>query len=90
MKRKKTIDVCDVIIPVYNAPDWVKYCVYALMTNTDKKAINKIYLLNDNSNALTLDCLNNLRQKYGNVIEVITNEQNLGFVKNVNKGFVAW
>ena len=77
---------CDIIIPVYNAPEWVKLCVYALMQNTPKENLNKVYLLDDNSNKYTKNSLNNLKEKYGNVIQIETNEKNLGFVKNVNKG----
>lgn len=76
---------CDVIIPIYNAPDWTKLCVYAVMQNTSRECLNKIYLMNDNSNAQTLNMLLNLKDKYGDVIELITNENNLGFVKNCNK-----
>lgn len=77
---------CDVIIPVYNAPEWVKLCVYSLIKNTPKEFLNKVYLLDDNSNLSTKECLNNLKQKYGKIIQIETNENNLGFVKNVNKG----
>lgn len=77
---------CDVIIPVYNAPEWVKLCIYALMQNTSKEILNKVYLLDDNSNNYTKNCLNNLKEKYGNIIQIETNKENLGFVKNVNKG----
>lgn len=77
---------CDVIIPIYNAPEWVKLCVYAVMQNTQKKYLNKIYLLDDNSNDYTKNCLVNLKEKYGDIIQIETNHENLGFVKNVNKG----
>ncbi len=77
---------CDVIIPVYNAPEWVKLCIYALIQNTPKEYLNKIYLLDDNSGNYTKNCLNNLKQKYSSMIQIETNKQNLGFVKNVNKG----
>ena len=77
---------CDIIIPIYNAPEWVKLCIYALIKNTPKKYINKIYLLDDNSDNYTKNCLNNLKDKYGNIIKIETNKENLGFVKNVNKG----
>ena len=51
---------CDVIIPVYNAPEWVKLCVYAVIKNTSLDYLNKIIIMNDNSNDQTLNCLNNL------------------------------
>ena len=78
---------CDVIIPVYNAPEWVKLCVYAVIKNTSLNILNKIIIMNDNSNEQTLNCLNNLKEKYGDIIQLITNQNNLGFVKNCNKGF---
>ena len=54
---------CDIIIPIYNAPEWVKLCVYALMQNTPKENLNKVYLLDDNSNKYTKNSLNNLKEK---------------------------
>ncbi len=80
---------CDVIIPIYNSPEWVKLCVYALITNTPKESLNKIILLNDNSDELTTNCIENLKNKYGKEYNIVIskNETNLGFIKNVNKGF---
>jgi len=76
---------CDVIIPVYNSPEWVKLCVYALMQNTDDKVLNTVYLINDCTNEVTTNLLDNLKDKYKK-IQVINNEENLGFVKSTNKG----
>lgn len=76
---------CDVIIPIYNSPEWLKMCVYALYKNTPEEYIGKVILMNDNSDNLTENCIENLRKKYKS-IEVYKNEQNLGFIKNVNKG----
>lgn len=76
---------CDIIIPIYNSPEWVKMCVYALYKNTPEEYIGKVILMNDNSDELTCNCIENLRQKYDK-IEVYKNEENLGFIKNVNKG----
>lgn len=77
---------CDVIIPVYNAPEYTKLCLYALIKNTNKETLNKIYIINDNSNELTENLLQNLKNKYGDLIELIKNDVNQGFIKNVNKG----
>lgn len=77
---------CDVVIPIYNAPDWVKLCLYSLFVNTPRETLGKVYLMNDNSDELTLECMQNLKEKYGDMVEIITNEENLGFVKNSNKG----
>ena len=81
MTKKK----CDVIIPVYNAPSWVKLCIYALFKNTDDSLINNVYLINDKSDELTYNCLNNLCKKYEK-IKLINNKENLGFIKTVNSG----
>lgn len=77
---------CDVIIPVYNAPDYTKMCVYALFKNTEMDTINQIYLLNDNSNEETRILLENLSKKYSKKVTLINNKENLGFIKNVNQG----
>ena len=78
---------CDVIIPVYNAPEYVNFCVYALIKNTKKELLGKIYLLDDCSNNITRNLIDNLKEKYSDVIEVVHNKNNLGFIKNVNNGF---
>lgn len=80
---------CDVVIPVYKSPEWVKLCVYSLVKNSSKKELNKIILVNDCNDELTINCLNNLKEKYGKLIEIIQNEENLGFVKTTNKGIQA-
>lgn len=77
---------CDVVIPVYNSPEWVKLCVYSVMVNTKKEDLNKIILIDDCSKEPTKILLNNLKEKYKGIIEVLTNEKNLGFIKSVNKG----
>lgn len=76
---------CDVVIPVYNSPEWVKLCVYSLIKNTDQKILNTVYLINDCSDELTTNLLNNLSEKYDKV-KVVTNDKNLGFIKSTNKG----
>ena len=76
---------CDVIIPVYKSPEWVKLCVYALFTNTDKDVLGTVYLINDCDDKLTENCLNNLANKYDK-IKILKNEKNLGFIKTTNKG----
>lgn len=77
---------CDIIIPVYKAPEWVKLCVYALFTNTDSKLINKVYLINDCDDEFTINCLKNLKTKYGSKVIIKQNPENLGFIKTVNRG----
>lgn len=80
------VSKCDVIVPVYNAPDWLKLCVYSIFINTPLASLGKVYLINDCSDALTTNCIANLKEKYSEHIEVVHNKKNLGFVKSVNKG----
>ena len=35
---------CDIIIPIYNAPEYVNFCVFALFNNTDMNRIGNIFL----------------------------------------------
>ena len=78
---------CDIIIPIYNSPEWVNICVYALMHNTQNENIGKVYLVNDCSNDITVNCINNLQNKYSDKIVVLNNKVNGGFIKSVNNGF---
>lgn len=76
---------CDVIIPIYKSPDWVKLCVYALFRNTKEETLNKVFLINDCDDELTNQCLENLKEKYEKIV-ILKNEKNLGFVKSTNRG----
>ena len=78
---------CDVIIPVYNAPEYVEMCLFSLLNNTDEKSLGSIYLLDDKSDDITHNMLDNLQKKYKGKIKVIHNKKNVGFIKNVNSGF---
>jgi len=77
---------CDIIIPVYNAPEYVEMCLFALYQNTNIDEIGTVFLLNDNSNEITYNMLQNVAKKYKK-IKLVNNKENLGFIKNVNNGF---
>ena len=55
---------CDVIIPVYNAPEYVQICLFALFNNTKKEDLGTVYLLDDKSNDITRNLLDNLGKQY--------------------------
>ena len=38
---------CDVIIPVYNAPEYVDMCLFALFQNTNEEDLGTVFLLDD-------------------------------------------
>lgn len=78
---------CDVIIPVYNAPEYVDMCIFALFNNTKEEDLGTVFLLDDNSNEMTHNLVDNIGKKYPKKVKVIHNKENLGFIKNVNKGF---
>ena len=40
-KEKSHMKKCDIIIPIYNSPEWVKMCIYALYKNTPEEYIGK-------------------------------------------------
>lgn len=77
---------CDVVIPVYKSPEWVELCLYALFQNTQKDTLGKVFLINDSDDEFSKNCLNNLKEKYGDRIVVKQNKKNLGFTETTNVG----
>jgi len=71
----------DIVIPVYNAIDYVEACVSSLLKQIPEH-INKIYLFDD---ASTTDSLVRLKKLRKNNIEIHSSPQNEGFGKTVNK-----
>lgn len=77
----------DIIVPIYNAYEFTKDCIRSILRTTDLKTHNLI-LINDKSpDEKILPMLNKYKEenKDKNII-VLDNEENLGFVKTVNKG----
>lgn len=77
---------CDIVIPVYKSPEWVSLCVYAIFKTTKSELLDKVILINDCDDQYTENCLNNIKEKYGNKIVLEKNPKNLGFVGSTNKG----
>ncbi len=78
---------CDVVIPVFNAPEWVSICLRVLLSCPSNQ-IGKIIVIDDRSEKYTENLLVDFAEKSGN-IELLRNDQNLGFVKSVNRGLVS-
>jgi GT2 family glycosyltransferase len=76
---------CDVIIPVFNAPDWVKLCVRRLISQTPDEDLNQIILVDDGSNDFTKGLLEDLAAGCIKIV-LVRNEKNEGFVKSINRG----
>ena len=77
----------DIIVPIYNAYEFTEECIKSVIKNTD---LNKhtLVLINDKSpDEKILPMLQKYReQNQDKKIVVLENEQNMGFVKTVNKG----
>ncbi len=77
----------DIIVPIYNAYEFTEECIKSLLKNTD---LNKhtLVLINDKSpdEKILPMLLKYKNQNQDKQIEVLDNEENLGFVKTVNKG----
>ncbi|WP_068555809.1 glycosyltransferase [Thermotalea metallivorans] len=82
MNRQK----CDIIIPVYNAYEDLKECVESVFKNTDEEDYYLI-LIDDKSTDARIGTYFKMleSQKIKNLI-LLRNDQNMGFVKTVNKG----
>ena len=77
----------DIIVPIYNAYEYTEECIKSIIKNTDLN-INTLVLINDKSpDEKILPMLKKYQKdNEGANIVVLDNEQNMGFVKTVNKG----
>ncbi|WP_353148971.1 glycosyltransferase [Chryseobacterium sp.] len=72
-----------IIIPVYNQIRYTLNCLYTI-EQYDRHVSKEIIIINDNSSDETLEYLNKIPG-----IRVIDNPENLGFLRNINKGIHA-
>lgn len=75
---------CDVIIPVYNAVEATKECIESVIENTTFNG-NKLIIINDASPDDKVKPMLKKFMKY-DFVELLENEENLGFVGTVNRG----
>ncbi|MFA6078191.1 MAG: glycosyltransferase family 2 protein [Candidatus Omnitrophota bacterium] len=76
--------VCDIIIPIWNQPDYTRDCIEAIIRNTPTPY--KLILVDNASDDETRSYLQGLKNRSSLNVEVIRNEENLGFVRAVNQG----
>lgn len=77
----------DIIVPIYNAYEFTEECIKSIIKNTDLSK-HTLVLINDKSpDEKILPMLLKYKDENNDKqIIVLDNEQNLGFVKTVNKG----
>ena len=79
----------DILMPIYNAYDFTRKCLESVYSNTDVHFC--LYLINDHSTDKRIDeLLKEVRQWQINplmkTLQVLDNEENLGFIGSVNRG----
>ena len=75
---------CDIVLPVYNGLTYVRRCVNALLAYTPAELCH-VYIMDDAGDAMTAAYLQDIADTHTH-ITLIRNSENLGFVKNCNKG----
>lgn len=73
-----------VVVPIYNAYDEVKACVESVLEYSGERT--KILLINDASTDARIGPMLNEYAKADPRVEVVQNEENLGFTRSVNLG----
>ncbi|MCW8090797.1 glycosyltransferase [Alteromonas sp. ASW11-130] len=73
-----------IIVPIYNAYEEVRECIFSLLENVDLE-VDSIILLDDNSSDPRVKKLLSKLPSLKN-LSVVFNDVNLGYTKNVNKG----
>lgn len=84
---ENTHKTVDIIIPVYNALEDVKKCLYSVYSYTDGYNVT-VYVINDGSNEQTSMWLQNFCLNKDN-FALIVNNTNIGYTKTVNRGLKA-
>ncbi len=74
---------CDIIIPVWNQLDITRRCIESIKSHTEYPC--SLILIDNCSDAATGNYLKNLADKNGS-INLIRNEENIGFIKATNQG----
>ncbi|NQU95511.1 MAG: glycosyltransferase family 2 protein [Candidatus Omnitrophica bacterium] len=78
---------CDIIIPVWNRQEDLKACVDSIEKNTQYPY--RLLIVDNASDSETAGYINDLKKDRGENLQLIRNEENLGFIKAVNKGIAA-
>lgn len=74
-----------IIIPVYNAQEYIKKCVESFLIGTYQNI--EILLINDGSTDSSLEVIRELEEKYPEKI-IVYSQENCGVAKTRNKGII--
>ncbi|MEG0093580.1 MAG: glycosyltransferase [Erysipelotrichaceae bacterium] len=78
---------CDIIIPIYNAFDYLQKCLKSIINSTDLHHHGLILIDDKSTDERMKPYLQSFLKEYSNFnITLLINEQNSGFVRTVNKG----
>ena len=77
----------DIVVPIYNAYEFTEECIKSVIRNTNLTT-HTLVLINDKSpdEKILPMLLKYQKENQDKQIIVLENEQNMGFVKTVNKG----
>ena len=78
---------CDIVIPVWNRPEDLKVCIDSIGKNT--RYPHRLLIVDNASGPETRNYIDDLKKTLGERLTLIRNEENLGFIKAVNKGIAA-
>ncbi len=79
----------DLLLPVYNSPNLLLNFLESLVAHTDPDQVNELLVGDDGSDPSTQSVIESFRLRSSFRLRVITNKQNVGFVKNCNRLFNA-
>lgn len=82
MLKKK---IFDIIVCVHNSPHFLRWCLDSIFNHSNPENFN-LLIVNDFSDDVTKNLIKEFQSKYKDIIEVITNKENLGYVKSANIG----
>lgn len=83
-KTAEKLLTCDIVLPVYNGLSHVKDCVESVLEHTPAH-LYQLWLMDDASDATTSAYLQEVAGQHAHITHV-RNPENLGFLKNCNKG----
>lgn len=75
---------CTIVIPVWNRPDETKRCIESVLEKTTRKY--RLTIIDNASDSPTRRMLESFRKQHPEIITLIQNEENSGFIRASNQG----